>query len=146
MRVRPRRGSRGRYDVEVRLRPDEPLRTTPQVAARAIELLPGLARHSCDNDAGRTFAEELADTEVAHLFEHVALELMAEAGSPRTLRGETTWDFERDGRGVFHVSLEYDDTARCRRAVRAAAGVVRYALEGGKVPRASASVGLRGLS
>lgn len=128
MRVRPRRGSRGRIDVEVRLRPDEPLRTTPEVAARAVGLLPGLAHHSCENDAGRSFAEELADTEVAHLFEHVALELMAEGGSPRTLRGETTWDFERDGRGVFHVSLEYDDPRVCRRAIRAAAKVVRHAL------------------
>lgn len=131
MRVRRRRGSRGRYDVEVRLRPDEPLRTSREVAARAIELLPGLAHHSCENDAGRSFAEELADTEVAHLFEHVALELMAEAGSPRTLRGETTWDFQRDGRGVFHVSLEYDDPQVCRRAVRAAAIVMRQVLGGG---------------
>lgn len=138
MRVRRRRGSRGRYDVEVRLRADEPLRTTPEVAARVIELLPGLARHSCENDSGRTFAEELADTEIAHLFEHVALELMAGAGSPRTLRGETTWDFQRDGRGVFHVSLEYDDPRACRRAIRAAARVMRHALRGEAAPEAAA--------
>jgi hypothetical protein len=134
MRVRRLQGSRGRFDVAVSFRPDEPLRTTPEVAARALELLPGLARHSCENDTGKTFPEELADTEVAHLFEHVTLELMAEAGSPRTLRGETTWDFERDGRGTFHVSLECDDERRCRHAVKAATAVVRAAIEGGKPP------------
>src|SRR5574340_694360 len=100
-----------RIDAIVRIDDPAELRTSldDAITARVLDLLPDLASHRCVNDDGLTFAEELADTEMPHLFEHVVLELMAECGSPRSLKGETTWDFKRDGRGVFRVSLEYDD-------------------------------------
>jgi len=79
------------------------------LVARALELLPGLERHSCENDAHVRFADELADTEAPHLLEHVAVELMALAGSPRALPARTSWDFSADGRGVFRLQLAYDD-------------------------------------
>jgi cyanophycin synthetase len=118
--------SADRVTVVLRLDPGEPLRTSavPGLPERAVEALPGLTRHRCDNGAGRTFSAELRDTETAHLFEHVACELMALAGSPRTLRGETSWDFVRDGRGVFHVSLQYDDDLVVLGALKAARRVV----------------------
>lgn len=109
----------------------EPWRTSdvPGTADRLMRLLPGLRGHRCDNGEGRTFAEELSDTELAHAFEHAALEVMALAGSPDTLRGETRWDFHADGRGVFRVRVAYDDDLVClgalvlaERAVRAAVG------------------------
>ncbi len=111
------------------------------VAERALALLPGLAHHFCINNEGRSFAEELADTEVAHLFEHIVLELMATAGSPRSLKGETVWDFRRDGRGVFRVSLEYDDDLVCLGAVKSAGPLMRYILEGGEPPDVRAETG-----
>lgn len=132
-----------RVDVIVTLEGAEPLRTTQSgpVADRALGVLPGLARHRCENDEGRSFAEELPDTEVAHLFEHVVLELMAEAGSPRSLRGETVWDFRMNGRGVFHVSLEYDDDLVCLGAIKSAAHLMGYLLDGGDAPDIVAEVG-----
>lgn len=125
-----------RVDVVIKVESDAATRTSldTAVAGRALELLPGLARHRCFNEDGRKFADELADTEVPHLFEHVVLELMAEAGSPRSLRGETAWDFKRDGRGVFRVSLEYDDDLVCLGAIKTAGEVVGYILRGGERP------------
>lgn len=125
-----------RVDVVVHMEPAEALRTSASPAApgRALRLLPGLAQHRCHNDDGLSFGDEVADTEVPHLFEHIVLELMAEAGSPRSLRGETHWDFKRDGRGVFRVSLEYDDDLVCLGAIKAAGPVVAYILEGGESP------------
>lgn len=119
-----------RIDVVVRVEDAEEMRTSvdEHIARRALELLPGLARHRCDNGAGRSFAEELADTELPHLFEHVVLELMAQAGSPRSLRGETAWDFRRDGRGVFRVSVEYDDDLVCLGAIKTADKLVCHLL------------------
>ena len=70
----------------------------PGAGTRVLAVLPGLRGHRCDNGRGATFADELADTELAHLLEHAALEIMALAGSPDTLRGRTTWDFPADGR------------------------------------------------
>lgn len=125
-----------RVDVVVRVESARAMRTTldEAIADRALTALPGLARHRCLNDDGRPFAEELADTEVPHLFEHVVLELMAEAGSPRSLRGETAWDFRRDGHGVFRVSLEYDDDLVCLGAIKSADKLVGYMLHGGEMP------------
>ena len=125
-----------RVDVLITVGGAETLRTSAdeRVSERAMEMLPGLGRHRCDNNQRRTFADEIGDTEVPHLFEHVVLELMALAGSPRSLRGETVWDFRRDGDGVFRVSLEYDDDLVCLGAIKAAGRVVRYVLDGGKPP------------
>ena len=59
------------------------------------------------------------DTETPHLLEHIAEELMALSGSPRWLKGETAWDFGRDGRGVFRVRAR---VRRRPRRARCAAG------------------------
>lgn len=109
----------------------------------AVALLPGLRRHSCDNDGELDFVRELRDTESAHLVEHVACELMALAGSPRSLRGRTAWDFSRDGRGVFRVSLEFDDDLVAMGALDEAVRIVEWLLAGeerGAVPDVDAAV------
>jgi hypothetical protein len=133
--------------VEVRVGPDaveatvtfadgEPLRTSdvPEAVPRLLRILPGLRGHRCDNDAGLAFADEMRDTELAHLLEHAALEIMAMAGSPATLRGSTSWDFARDGRGVFHVGIAYDDDLVAIGAVKAAEAAVRWAASSEGVP------------
>ncbi len=110
----------------------EPLRTSqvPDLARRVLEALPGLKGHRCDTPGAVTFADELSDTEIAHLVEHAALELAAMAGSPDTLRGETSWDFARDGQGVFAVSLEFDDADVVASAVREAADAASLLVTG----------------
>jgi len=125
-----------RVDVVIRVNDDERMRTTgdDQVVERTLRLLPGLRRHVCENGQGLTFAEEMADTEVPHLFEHVVIELMARAGSPRGLRGETQWDFNRDGHGTFRVSFEYDDDIVCLGAIKTADRVMAHVLEGVEPP------------
>ncbi len=96
---------------------------------RALELLPGLSRHTCENGSAHGHAAELADTETPHLLEHVACELMALSGSPRTLRGETEWDFAVDGPGVYRVRLDYDDDLACLGALRNGVDVVEWLLD-----------------
>jgi hypothetical protein len=125
-----------RVDIVVSVDGDTPMRTSAidGMSERVIETLPGLGTHRCENGADLTFADELADTELPHLFEHVVLELMARAGSPRTLRGETAWDFKRDGHGIFRVSLEYDDDLVCLGAIKTADRVMGYLLGRGECP------------
>lgn len=136
--MRVERTEVGETSLEVLLRaePAEALRTSayPGLPGRALALLPGLARHRCDNPEGRSFVEELPNTEMAHLFEHVACELMALAGSPRTLRGETRWDFHAEGHGVFRVRLAYDDDLVALGAVKAATTLVDYLTGHGEEP------------
>lgn len=114
----------------------EAMRTSDarDVPARMLAALPGLRGHRCDNGDGRSFVAELPDTELAHLLEHAALEVMALAGSPATLRGDTSWDFARDGRGVFRVRVAYDDDRVAIGSLAAAEAIVRWAIEGGDAP------------
>jgi hypothetical protein len=114
--------------------PDEALRTceVPGLAEAAMRALPGLRGHRCDNGARLTFADELRDTEVAHLVEHAALEVMAMAGFSSALSGDTSWDFAADGRGVFRVRIAHNDEAVARGALAFACDLVG-ALAGGEV-------------
>lgn len=96
--------------------------------ARAMELLPGLRRHTCENGSAHGHLAELSDTETPHLLEHVACELMALSGSPRSLRAETAWDFSADGPGVFRVRFDYDDDLVCLGALRNGVEVVEWLL------------------
>jgi len=123
-------------DVIVRFAADEPLRSSayPRLPGRLLELLPKLALHDCENDRERPFVAELGDTELAHVFEHVTLELMARAGSPRTTRASTTWDFRRDGRGVFHVAIAYDDDLVALGAIKLADALLRHLVEAAPPP------------
>lgn len=105
-------------------------RDWPGMAERLWSLLPGLARHSCDNDDNVSFRVELGHTELTHCVEHVAAELMAMAGSPRTLRGETTWDFANDGLGVYRIRLDFDDDLVALGALRNSVAIVEWAAHG----------------
>jgi hypothetical protein len=120
-----------RVEALVRVPHGEPMRTSDSsgLAGRAVELFPGLSGHTCDNGSAHGILGELADTETPHLLEHVAFELMALAGSPRTLRGETSWDFSADGQGVFRVRLGYDDDLVALGALREAVAVCGWLLE-----------------
>ncbi len=131
-------------EAVVRVTDERFMRTSaaPGLAQSARELLPGLARHTCENGAGRDAMREFVDTESAHLLEHVAAELMALSGSPRDLRALTTWDFARDGRGVFRIRLEFDDDLAALGALSEAAEVVAWLLDGsGERPDVAAIVG-----
>ncbi len=77
------------------------LHVPPIMAALVLQRYPNLANHVCVNEKGPTFGDELVGTEMAHLFEHLALELMMQAEQPAPqqlhvapLRGFTTWDEE----------------------------------------------------
>ena len=113
-------------EAVVRVASEACMRTASSVGLhhRVLAALPGIVSHRCECGSAHGIEAELADTETPHLLEHVALELMVMSGSPRTLRGDTRWDFETDGRGVFRVTLAYDDDLVALRALKDATGIV----------------------
>ncbi len=121
--------------VEIRVRLTDPaMRRTlafPLLAEEVLRLLPGIVRHRCESGSTRGVVAELADTEVPHLFEHVTLELLVQAGLPRDMRGETRWDFKRDGRGVYRVFIGCEDEAAVRRTAEGALGLLEGARRAG---------------
>lgn len=65
----------------------ERLHVGADAAARALGLLPNLARHVCVNRKGERFSDDIEGTESAHLFEHVAIELLGQAFPARAASG-----------------------------------------------------------
>ena len=89
--------------------------------------MPRLSHHTCHNGQGLTFRQECKNTEIPHLFEHLIIELQLQAQQRPTdvLRGETEWDWQRDPRGRFNVSVDYDNELLAVGAIRLAERVMR---------------------
>lgn len=73
-------------------------------------LLPTIYKHKCFNSEKLPFDEEVRKTEIGHLFEHIILEylcqLKLQAGNKHAkVRGETSWDWNKEKEGIFHITL-----------------------------------------
>ena len=74
-----------------------------------LSKMPELRFHKCDNGLGNSFADELLDTEVAHVFEHVLIEIISQMdGSVDNIRGLTTWNWRKDPRWLYRIEIAYD--------------------------------------
>jgi hypothetical protein len=74
------------------------------------ENLPSVLSTACYNDLGLPFDEEVRNTEIGHLFEHILLEYLcqnklAKGARRATYAGRTTWNWVRDPLGRFHIHL-----------------------------------------
>lgn len=98
----------GTTELVVVIPPGAP-RTThayPGCADDVVRSYPNIVRHRCASGSAHGIRAELAQTEVAHLIEHVVIEQLVQRGIPRAgLSGETAWDFQRDGQGVYRVRI-----------------------------------------
>ncbi len=112
------------------------LHVDPRAAARALELLPNLARHVCVNRKGERFGDEIEGTETAHLFEHVTIELLGQAFPAQAARGAfrgytTCSDGVAGGLGpdavCMRTTISCTDDLSAMRAAREALDVVNWA-------------------
>lgn len=72
--------------------------------------LPTIFKSKCYNSEKLPFHKEVKNTELGHLFEHILLEYLCDAkiekGAKRaTFSGHTEWNWQRDLRGTFHITL-----------------------------------------
>lgn len=119
--------ARAGMTLEVRTRPWD-ARVDEAQAQRALRLLPNLARHVCVNEKGEVFADDIVGTEPAHLLEHVAIELMAQAhGTGKGLMGHTSFSEER---GLMLVKLTYKDDIVALDCIKRAVSFVNSLQEG----------------
>lgn len=78
--------------------------------------LPSIFTSICYNDDHLPFSEEVAETEVGHLFEHILLEYLCiiklENGlDAATYEGVTDWNWIRDPKGTFHITIKAESDA-----------------------------------
>lgn len=75
--------------------------------------LPTVLQTECFNDSGLPFDQEVKNTEIGHLFEHILLEYLCELkiqyGHKKALfKGVTNWNWKKDAKGTFHIFIDID--------------------------------------
>lgn len=83
-------------------------------------LLPDIIDHACLGDKGATFKDVMGATEVAHLLEHVAIELMARTGIAGDISCGRTWEVTGEPR-TYDVQLACPDDVLVASALSSAA-------------------------
>ena len=98
--------------ARVLVNPGMPLSTSEDVeaTARVYYLAPAIADHLCLGDAGSKFQDCMGNTEVAHLLEHLTVEIMNETGLAGDISCGRTRGVEGDER-LFDVELSCPDDA-----------------------------------
>lgn len=131
-RIRVRRGT---VDLDVVTRLDA-LHVTQEQAGRVLGLLPNLAHHVCVNGAGDgTFGDELVGTELAHLLEHVIIELQGKAyAGAHQFTGHTSWLDELNqtapqGMALMRTSVTFQNDFVALAATKYATEIINWLVE-----------------
>lgn len=114
--------------ARVLVNPGMPLKTSEDIeaTARVYYLAPAIAKHVCLGDAGREFQDCMGDTEVAHLLEHLTVEIMNETGlAGDVVSGRTRKAPDEDR--VFEVELSCPDDALTIGALSSATFMMNWA-------------------
>ena len=118
----------------VELAPSAPLMTSenPEATDLVLDLMPALSDHVCLGDSAPTFGEVAQDTELAHLLEHVTVELLAQTDIAGDVTcGQTAEVTER----IYEITLGCPDDVLVAGALSSAAWILQWAYSGGGDPR-----------
>ena len=108
--------------------PSAPLRTSEDIeaTARVYYLAPAIAEHTCLGDRGSKFQDCMGDTEVAHLLEHLTVEIMNRTGLAGSVVSGRTHGVDVDDR-LFDVELSCPDDVLTIGALSSAAFMMQWA-------------------
>lgn len=120
-------------EAVVAVSPDASLLTSedPEGTEHVLEIMPGLVDHMCLGDASSSFGEVVADTELAHLLEHVTVELLAQTNAAGDVTGGQT--VEVDER-TYKITLACPDDVLVAGALSSAVWILQWAYSGGGEP------------
>ena len=97
-----------------------------EATKRVLELLPGLSNHLCLGDADARFGLVAKDTEVAHLLEHVTVELLALTNLAGDVSsGKTSLVDSR--RGLYEIILACPDDVLVAASLSSAVWLLNWA-------------------
>ena len=131
-------------EAEVEISPSAPLMTSddPEGTERVLALIPELEGHLCLGDASSSFGEVVANTELAHLLEHVTVELLARTDRAGDVSsGQTVGLGER----LYKITLACPDDVLVAGALSSAVWILQWAYAGGGEPRPDVAAIAEGL-
>ena len=114
--------------ARVLVNPGMPLMTSEDVeaTARVYYLAPAIAEHMCLGDAGSKFQDCMGHTELAHLLEHLTVEIMNETGLVDGISSGRTRGVMGDER-LFDVEISCPDDALAVGALSSASFMMNWA-------------------
>lgn len=114
--------------ARVLVNPGMPLFTSQDVeaTARVYYLAPAIADHMCLGDAGSRFKDCMGNTELAHLLEHLTVEIMNETGLAGAISSGRTRNVMGDER-LFDVEISCPDDALAIGALSSATFMMNWA-------------------
>lgn len=118
---------------EVELAPSAPLLTSDDEEGTrlVLALMPELADHVCLGDSAPSFGEVVGSTELAHLLEHVTVELLARTDAAGDVTcGQTVETGERS----YQITLACPDDVLVAGALSSAVWILQWAYSGGGEP------------
>lgn len=120
-------------EAVVSVSPSAPLMTSedPEGTELVFGIMPGLADHMCLGDASSNFGEVVADTELAHLLEHVTVELLAQTDAAGDVTSGQTVEI---GERTYKITLACPDDVLVAGALSSAAWILQWAYSGGGEP------------
>ncbi len=123
-------------DALVEIAPNAPLMTSEDIeaTARVFHLMPELADHVCMGDAGRLFRDCMGHTELAHLLEHMTVELLARTNIAGDITCGRTYPVAGNER-AFDVVFPCPDDVLVTSALSSAAWILQWAFTGGGEPK-----------
>lgn len=132
--------------ARVVVNPGMPLSTAEDIeaTARVYYLAPAIATHTCLGDAGEKFQDCMGDTEIAHLLEHLTVEIMSQTG----LAGEISCGRTRRAPGeerAFDIELSCPDDALTIGALSSAVFMMQWAFVNPDTPAPDFEGTVRGL-
>ena len=121
-------------EAEVEVAASAPLMTSddPDGTERVLALMPELESHLCLGDASSSFGEVARDTELAHLLEHVSVELLARTDRAGDVSSGQTAAL---GDRLFKITFACPDDVLVAGALSSAVWILQWAYSGGGDPR-----------
>lgn len=131
-------------EATVELAANAPLMTSEDLegTTRVWQVMPELRDHVCLGDESGVFGDVMGNTELAHLLEHVTVELLARTDIAGDIAcGQTTEVRER----TYKITLKCVDDVLVVGALSSAAWLMQWAFSGGGDPRPDADAIAKGL-
>ena len=108
-------------------------------------LIPELSDHACFGDGAQTFGEVMGNTELAHLLEHITVELLARTNRAGSISAGQTRELDAAER-TFELRFACPDDVLVAGALSSASWVIDWAYNGGGDPEPDVDAIAQGLA
>lgn len=126
---------------------EAPLMTSEDLegTTRVYNLLPTIIDQACVGDHGAIFKDCMGDTELAHLLEHVTIELLARTNAVDEVVAGRTWRELAYDR-TYSIQLDCVDDVLVAGALSSAVWIIDWAFTGGVGPVPDVEATVQGLA